>query len=408
MSPGDALGVIPDEAARNGHVVVQANPLLAGRVLLREAMEKGVEPPEELEPGVLLRGKVHHVFSASGLGKTMLGLWFVKRCIERGQRIVYFDDENGVRTISERLQDMGVDPARVDELLYYLPFPSLPMTEEARRNYAALLEDIEPDLVVFDSWINFLASAGLNENENTDIQMWCTAFTKPARDEGITVVILDHVPHEGSRARGASRKKDEADVQWQLFRNKPYSRDSTGEVVLRCEKDRDSWLEPSVTFSVGGTSDGRLIFERSAGTVEEPDPADGLTPSARALLDVLVAKFAIAGANASEWAVAAGVSRQTVYRSKVALIGRGLVEVHRKRYYPSQSPDREGDITREPGATKPDLGEVSHGVTGRNNGPGVTGADGVTPCNTPFEGVTGGTPPPSTPQRNRAARRVVE
>lgn len=43
-----------------------------------------MEPPEELEEGMLLRGKVHQVFAASGLGKTMLAIWFVKRCIECG------------------------------------------------------------------------------------------------------------------------------------------------------------------------------------------------------------------------------------------------------------------------------------------------------------------------------------
>jgi hypothetical protein len=413
-----------EPASENGGAKT-VNPLLAGRVLLREAMERGIEPPGELEPGVLLRGKVHQIFSAAGLGKTMLALWLVKRCIDRSQVVVYFDDENGPRTISERLQDMGADPARVDEHLYYLPFPSLPMTQEAKRNYVALLEELRPDLVVFDSWINFLAGAGLNENENTDIQVWCTAYTKEARDRGITVALLDHVPHEGSRARGASRKKDEADVQWQLYRTKHYSRDSVGEVVLHREKDRDDWLDASVKFSVGGTKDGRLIFERSAGTVEEPDPTDGLTESARTLLRVLRLKFAITGATASEWAEAAGVSRQTVYRNRDSLIDRGLARLERNRYYPTDggptdggdesvtppsdpqdydvtpnvTPDGGGvtfnqgfSVTPEDGLFTRDSDEVSHGVTRCNTGPDVTDAGSVTPCNTPLKGVTRVTP----------------
>jgi hypothetical protein len=415
-------GAASSDATDDG-AEMHVNPLLANRVLLRKAMEDGIEPPDELEPGVLLKGKVHQIFAASGLGKTMLALWLTKRRIERGQRVIYLDDENGARTISERLQDMGVDSARVDEFLYYLPFPHLPMTRKAQRDFMALLEEVSPTLVVFDSWINFLAGAGLNENENTDIQVWSATYTKPAREMGITTAVLDHVPHEGARARGASRKKDEADVQWQLYRTKHFDRNSVGEITLHREKDRDDWLDPSVRFSVGGTDDGRLTFRRSAGTVEEPDPKDGLTDSARKLLKVLQAKFAATGAGASEWAKAAGLSRQTVYRSKDTLIARGLVREERRRYYPIDGPDGGGKsvtpdsdpqedsvtpesgpgeegvtldyeegVTPESGLDNSETPEVSHGVTPCNTAPDVTAEEGVTHCNTPLKGVTGVTP----------------
>ncbi len=419
-----ALGL--GEPSRNGHAGsgAAANPLLAGRVLLGDAMVNGVEPPEELEPGILLKGKVHHVFAAGGRGKTMLALWLAKRRIEAGERVAYFDDENGRRTVSERLQDMGADPAKVDENLFYVPFQDLPLTAEGRHHYREFLEVVEPSLIVFDSWISFLASAGLNENENTDIQTWCSAYTQTPRALGIAVVLLDHVPHEGSRARGASRKRDEADVQWQLYKTQDFDRTTVGEIALHREKDRDAWLSPSVTFSVGGTEDGKLVFERSAGTIEDPNPTGGLTPNARKLLDVLRERFALTGANASEWAKAAKLQRQAVYRVKDSLIGGGYVRQEGQRYYPTNDPDggRESvtpdpgqpglDVTPGPdnegrGVTPPvgsdvtsesrldmgNNGDVSHGVTRRNIGGCYTAAEGVTPCNTPLKGVTGVTPP---------------
>ncbi len=406
--------------AKNGRAPdPRINPLLAGRMLLGEALENGVEPPEEQEPGILLRGKVHHVFAAAGLGKTMLALWLIKQAILRGEIVVLLDDENGVRTIAERLQEMGVSPKEVDARLFYLPFPSLPMTEEARGNYVDLLDDLKPDLIIFDSWISFLAGAGMNESENTDVQTWCAAYTQPARARGITTVILDHVPHQGSRARGASRKRDEVDVQWQLYRTKHFDRETVGEINLHCEKDRDAWLEPSVRFSVGGTGDGGLVFRRSAGTVEEPDD-EGLTPSARKLLDVLRAKFQNFGANASEWAAAANVARQTVYRSKDALLERGLIEERGKRYFPvpwgdttPPGPDdsgtaplpeagvtlhHESSVTDERGVPKQQTGEVSHVSHSVTSGPGDTGEEGVTLSHTPIgcDSVT----PPRTPERS--------
>ncbi|MDP9438180.1 MAG: AAA family ATPase [Actinomycetota bacterium] len=428
------------KAASNGHAEPEAptNPLLAGRVLLGKAMVEGIDPPEELEPGLLLKGKVHHIFAAAGLGKTMLALWLVKRRIEAGERVVYFDDENGPRTVGERLQDMGVDPAKVDENLYYLPFPNLPMTAEARHSYRELLEEVEPSLIVFDSWISFLASAGMSENENTDVQTWCSAYTQTARALGIAVVLLDHVPHEGSRARGASRKRDEADVQWQLFKTKPFDRNSVGEINLHLEKDREAWLETSVKFSVGGTEDGKLVFDRSAGTIEEPDPTDGLTPSARNLLDVLRARFAGTGATASEWARAANVHRPLIYRAKDPLIGRGLIREDRKRYYPTPGPDeggsatpktgvqwqgvtpetdahgqgvtptQEDSVTPESGLFEPTSGEVLHGVTGCNIGESYTPADSVTTCNNPLKGVTGVTPPTSSSVTTLSVQEIAE
>ena len=70
-------------------------PPLSGRVKLAQGIEGGIDPPEELEPGILLRGRVHSIYAASGTGKTWLVLWFILRCLERGLKIVLCDAENG-------------------------------------------------------------------------------------------------------------------------------------------------------------------------------------------------------------------------------------------------------------------------------------------------------------------------
>jgi hypothetical protein len=348
----------------------------------------------------LLKGKVHHLFGAAGLGKTMIAVWLAKQSIERGETVVYCDDENGKRTFSERLQLMGVDPATVDDHLWYLPFPGLTMGAEMQGYYQGMLDEVRPDLIIFDSWISFLAGSDMDENANSDVQRWCTAYTQPARARGVTTLILDHVPHDGTRSRGASRKRDEADVQWQIVKASHFDRDTVGEVSLTCQKDREAWLERKVTFSIGGTGDNKLMVKRAAGTVEEPSPTTGLTPSAHQLLDTLRDQFPEKGANPSEWAKAAGVSRQSVYRFKGDLIGRGLVREERKRYFPTPQPDpdvtprtarketvtpeRDGDVTPESGTDKPNTPEVSQGVTECNSDTNVTPDQSVTGCNTPL------------------------
>ncbi len=309
---------------------------LQGRVLLGAGIAGELEPPDELEPGILLKGKVHSVYAGPGTGKTMFMLWAVKRCLERGQAVVVLDMENGPRIVSERLRSLGAAAERTDKLLHYFPGPNLPMTAEARASYEALLDDVKPALVVFDSWINFLASAGMDENSSNDVAAWAVAYTHPARDRGITVLLLDHVPHEGSHARGSTRKKDEVDVMWRLHNTQPFDRDSVGEIVLHREKDREAWLPPSVRFSAGGGSEG-FVFQRSAGTIEET--AEGvLTDRQQQALDGLKV-FGEKGARYSEWKRVSGLKGTTFDRAISALTVRGLVRKADLRYFARLDPE---------------------------------------------------------------------
>ena len=326
---------------------------LQGRVLLGAGIAGELEPPDELEPGLLLRGKVHDIYAPAGAGKTMVMLWAVKRCLERGEPVAIFDMENGPRTVSERLRDLGVGAEQADELLHYFPSPNLPLTDEARASYEELLDEVKPALVVFDSWINFLASAGMDENSSNDVAGWAVAYTHPARDRGITVLLLDHVPHEGSHARGSTRKKDEVDVMWRLHNTQPFDRDSVGEIVLHREKDREAWLPPSVRFSVGGGSGG-FVFKRSAGTIEETAEGD-LTDRQKQALDALRV-FGEKGAKYSEWQRVSGLKGTTFDRAISALTVRGLVRKSDGKYHPRNPPNGggpEGGLTSTSTLTEP-------------------------------------------------------
>lgn len=298
--------------------------LLARRVLLARDVERGVEPPQELEPGVLLRGRVHQVFAGAGAGKTWVAHWFIIRCIERGERVLFLDMENGPRIVAERLEALGVDTSSLDELLAYIPSPNLSMAPPMPAAYVDLLDTFEPDLVVFDSWINFLSTAQLDENAAGDIASWANVYTRPARDRGITVVLLDHVPHAGTRARGSTRKKDEVDIQLRLSRTKPFSRKRIGEIVLHCEKDREGWLPASTRFTVGGSGDGFVFRCTGTGTAREASKGDALTDSQRKAFGALCS-FGERGVGFNEWLRAAGVSKATLAKAAKLFEDMGLV-----------------------------------------------------------------------------------
>ena len=374
----------------------RVNPLLVGRVDLGEAISKGIDPPVELESDVLLDGKIHHLFGPSESGKTIVALWFVKRRIEARQRVIFFDAENGPRTVAERLKQMGADPGLVGEYLVYLPFPDLTLGETGRRDFLGLLDQVGPALIVFDSWASFLASAGFSENENAEIEHWDSAFTKQAKNRSIASVILDHTPHDADRSRGGARKKEVADVQWQVKKTQGFDRDTVGEVLLIKHKDREGWLPPTVKFSVGGMF-GELVCAWSAGTVDEPVGTGGLTRSERTVLNTLRNEFAPNGARMAEWQRATHareVSRATHYRAVRKLVSSEVSLAERVRlvdetYFPPDDADPpENDDTSISRIGKPNFPR-SHEVSNGSHETGETGANReVSPVSPPLKGET--------------------
>ena len=338
-----------------------ADGVLEGRVLLGEAMRGGVELPEELEPGLLIRGSVHHLFAGPGVGKTWLALWLIKNAIGRGQAVAFFDTENGQRIISERLVALGVDSSQVDARLFY--YPTLSMGLDMPASFRRFLDAIKPDLVVFDSWLDHLANANLSENEATDIATWAARYSRPARDRGCTVVLLDHVPHDGKRARGSTRKKDEVDVQWRLTRPEPFDRQKVGRIVLRREKDREAVLPQVVKFEVGGSSDG-FVFLHSGETAEESQGDNGLTVTQRKALDALKT-YGEKGAGFVEWHTSCKLAKSTFGDAKQLLERTGRVEKYEKRYFAAHKTQCPEGPTGHPS----DAAEHPNGMSGTSGGP---------------------------------------
>ena len=303
------------------------------RIDLGEPIASGMEPPEMLVPEELYAGRVHGIYAAGGTGKTFKALWLIKKVIDQGKPVLLLDLENGVRIISDRLRDLGADAEQVRRHLYYYPFPSMPLSDDASAEFEDLLEEIKPALVVVDSWINCISAAGLDENSATDIALWAEAYPQRARVRGVACLLLDHVPKEGGSARGSGRKLDYVDVMWELRNPQKFDRETVGRIDLHLRKDREGWLPKVMTFSVGASKDG-FIFKRSLGTVE-PTDEEGLAKSERTTLEALQALGSM-GAFDKDWreeTLARGLSRATYYRARETLVRLDLVEQVMNKFF---------------------------------------------------------------------------
>jgi hypothetical protein len=324
------------------------------RIDLGEPIESGMEPAEMLVPDVLYAGSVHGIYSAGGKGKTFFALWLIKQVIEQDRPVMLLDQENGVRIVSERLRALGVSAEQARRNLYYYPFPSMPLEAGAATEFEEMLDEVKPALVVFDSWINFLASAGLDENSSVDIAQWSDAYSQKARQRGMAILLLDHIPKEGNTARGSGRKLDYVDVMWELTKPQDFDRETVGRIDLRLKKDREGWMPWGVAFRVGGT-EGGLVFGRTAFDSSLLAP-DNLLPSDRTTLDALKS-FGSSGVRDKDWrdeAMKRGLGRTTYYRSRGTLLEQGLgEEVMGKYFYKTPANPESHSVPKE-----------SHGTSG--------------------------------------------
>lgn len=297
------------------------SPAIEGRVLLGRAIENGIDPPTELLPDILLAGKAHNIFAPGGVGKTWVLVWIATELVKRGKKVVVFDLENGFRTYAERFEEIGGDPEELDRLLHYYPFPSFD-----KDSYGRMLDELQPDLVMFDSWIGFLAADGRDENESNDISAWADAYSKPALKRGTAIVVLDHVPHEhDDRERGSRRKRDEVDVAWRLAKIVDFDRERIGLLSMTRVKDREGWLPERLTFEIGGDPDtGRFMMQRNdeLATVQIVH----LNDRERLALKALEA-FGSSGATTQEWlAKIVEVSDEIEHKQALHHVRRSLVK----------------------------------------------------------------------------------
>lgn len=192
---------------------------------------------------LLYAGKMHSLVAESGSGKSFIACVAVVQILEVGGSCIYFDWEDSARGITDRLLALGARPEWVMERFVHIRMHAAWGPVE-KAEIKAVMDTLNPDLIVLDAWLGALASESLAEDSNDDIEKWANKVPRwLIAQSGAAVLILDHVAkdpeHRGRYARGAGHKLNVLDgAQYQVRVTHPWSKTQSGAATLICGKDR--------------------------------------------------------------------------------------------------------------------------------------------------------------------------
>jgi AAA domain-containing protein len=211
------------------------------------------------------RGQSAVFYSERGHGKSSVALVVGLSVAARGERVFYWDRENGgaltrarVEAVLDTHPDWG-DPLESGRFVCR-HYPRLD-PHWRPEDFAAALAGFS--LIVYDSLREAIAQLCGDPNSEADISRWASLCVTPLLATGASVFVLDNVGHEAQdRPRGSSSKLDLIPQAYKVVCTAPFSQAQLGELELVCTRSRSGDVGRHWKMTLG------------AGTFELPRPVD--------------------------------------------------------------------------------------------------------------------------------------
>lgn len=189
---------------------------------------------------LLFPGEAHLLYCRPGKGKTWSALAMALWMALKGMNVLYIDYEGTVELIRYRLKCMGASSEAAQHIAYVKALG--PVSGDAARSLAAWVRAHAVKFVVVDSVARALAAGGLDENSNSDLNVFFGALEE-VRATGAALLLLDHVGHRSDgqelpSPRGASAKVDQVAVAYYFDQEVAWSSDQPGFANFIVKKDR--------------------------------------------------------------------------------------------------------------------------------------------------------------------------
>lgn len=187
-------------------------------------------------------GTLIMLFGPSGAAKSWMAALWAAQVVREGGRVIWLGYESNSGELDRRLKVLGLDDDERNRVRWHVL--AFELDDEGRRGKydRSMIERVKriraaglPVLVVIDSFTAMLSAVnGGTQSASNDDQavsrMYAVAQSL-VTDDGVTVCMIDHGP--GEKPRGSDRKKEEADLVYQLKMHGSIARDGHAAIICR-------------------------------------------------------------------------------------------------------------------------------------------------------------------------------
>lgn len=167
------------------------------KAFLPESISSGIPELDELLHGGLERGTVTIISGPSGVGKTTLGIQFMKEAAGRGERSVVYSFEEEIEVIVRRCQNINIPANKMAEkgILSLIKIEPLQFTaDEFAYMVRQEVEQKKPQIVMIDSVSGYRLSL-----PGEDLVSHLHALCKYLANMGVTVILINQTEAIGGQ-----------------------------------------------------------------------------------------------------------------------------------------------------------------------------------------------------------------
>lgn len=316
---------------------IDATPVMpTGWDWLREG---GIDAIAQHSPGTMLlrndgvgllydRGVAHFIGDKS-VGKSWVCTHLAIERMHAGEDVVWFDYETDEQQVAERFVQAGASLNMILNQLHYFNMKGEPIAGAV--STVAQLDPVPSCLIVDSVDASMAASGSEDENSSSGYHAWRNTITPLT--ESMICVLIEHTGHENAhRARGASAKGQQADMEFSAKVVKPFSKLEEGLVEWTCRKMRRGsvFTTDDVAAYMRIKPAGRVMHEGRPTAIDNAVSMELLAPTDPAVASMTMA--AVAAAESSDrqkiidWMRSIGIP---VSRAKIrdgAKVDAGTVE----------------------------------------------------------------------------------
>lgn len=178
--------------ARGGvRIAPRLLPLQHEREFVVESLPSGIPELDEHLQGGIERGTVTIITGPTGVGKTSLGLQFMKEAAGRGERSVVYTFEENLSTLVQRCSAISIPTAemtRTGKLSIVQIEPLDYSPDEFAGQVRQEVEDREARIVMVDSVVGYQLSL-----RHRDLDRHLHALCRYLRNMGVTTILINEV-----------------------------------------------------------------------------------------------------------------------------------------------------------------------------------------------------------------------